>query len=67
MAPPTLLERMKKNIRELKRTRFAWNTIACETLKVSGGKSIFLIFQKYVIPGHFSLKRGENICAEAKL
>jgi hypothetical protein len=37
MAPPTLLERMKKNIRELKRTRFAWNAIVCETLKVSGG------------------------------
>jgi len=50
LAPPTLLECLKngKIIHEIKRTRFSWNAIVCETSKVSGGDSIFPIFQKYV-------------------
>jgi len=38
----------------------AWNAIECENANDSGGKSMLPIFQKYVIPGCFSLKKKEK-------
>jgi hypothetical protein len=46
--PAGVLRKNGKNIHEPKRTRFSWNAIVCETPKVSGGNSVFPIFQKYV-------------------
>jgi len=40
-----------------RRPRLAGKAIVCEISEASGGNSVFLIFQKYVIPDHFSYKK----------
>ena len=41
-----------------RRPRLAGKAIVCEISEASGGNSVFLIFQKYVIPDHFSYQKN---------